>query len=89
VAELFAGARNDAERKALDRFLSSFRIVAVDGPIARAGGAIRQEFGRKHGTDLPDALIAASAAAVDATLVTFNERHFPMLTRVLVPYAAR
>jgi predicted nucleic acid-binding protein len=40
-----------------------------------------------HGTGLADALIAASAEAAGATLVTLNRRHFPMLAEVLVPYA--
>ncbi len=34
-----------------------------------------------------DALIAASAEAAGATLLTLNRRHFPMLAEVLVPYA--
>jgi predicted nucleic acid-binding protein len=36
---------------------------------------------------LADALIAASAEAAGATLVTLNRRHFPMLAEVLAPYA--
>ena len=33
-----------------------------------------------------DALIAASAEMSGCTLATLNEKHFPMLETVLVPY---
>ena len=43
-------------------------------------------YGKSHGTELTDALIAASAEAVGARLVTHNTRHFPMLSNVHIPY---
>jgi predicted nucleic acid-binding protein len=50
-------------------------------------GLWRLQYGRSHGTGLADALIAASVEAAQATLVTLNRRHFPMLANVWVPYA--
>jgi predicted nucleic acid-binding protein len=35
---------------------------------------------------LADALIAATAKEIDAQLITFNTKHFPMLTDVIRPY---
>jgi predicted nucleic acid-binding protein len=58
----------------------------VDLDIARLGGAYRRRFGASHGVLIPDALIAATAQAHGARLVTRNARHFPMLDDVLVPY---
>jgi predicted nucleic acid-binding protein len=40
----------------------------------------------RHGVGIPDALIAATARAHGARLVTRNLRHFPMLDDLLVPY---
>lgn len=54
--------------------------------MARRGGEYRRDYGPSHGTGLADALIAATAEAVGATLVTFNRRHYPMVARVQVPY---
>ena len=50
-------------------------------------GLWRRHYSRSHGTDLADALIAASVEEAGATLATLNRRHFPMLAHVLVPYA--
>jgi len=50
-------------------------------------GLWRRTYGRSHGTGLADALIAASASAAQATLVTLNRKHFPMLADVLVPFS--
>ena len=58
----------------------------VDAAIARRGGSLRRTFRQSHGTGLLDALIAATAEAHGARLVTRNLRHFPMLDDVLVPY---
>ena len=86
VAELHAGARDEADARALDTFLQAFDLLAVDGQVAKAGGELRGRYGPSHGTGLADALIAASAEASGARLVTRNRKHFPMVRDVLVPY---
>jgi predicted nucleic acid-binding protein len=35
---------------------------------------------------LADALIAATATVQQATLITLNKRHFPMIRNIQVPY---
>lgn len=86
VAELYAGVREGTERRALDAFLTAFEAAPVDHGISQRGGLFRRDFGRSHGVGLADALIAATAEATGATLVTLNQKHFPMLPRVTVPY---
>jgi len=85
VAELLAGAHPGAEEQALEQFLRAFEVVPIEAELARAGGALQRDYGSSHGVGLADALIAASADALQATLVTFNQRHFPMLAWVLAP----
>jgi predicted nucleic acid-binding protein len=87
VAELFAGVREGTERQALEAFLSAFEVVDVNQSISRRGGLYRRDISKSHGVGLADALIAATAEEQEATLVTLNKKHFPMLTRVIVPYA--
>lgn len=84
VAELFAGAR-EAEEPALRQLVAAFDAVAPDADVAEEAGRLRRRFAPSHGTGLADALIAATAQALGARLVTFNRRHFPML-EVTVPY---
>ena len=85
-AELYAGVRDGAERVALDNFIQAFEVIPVDEEIAIEGGLYRRGYGKSHNTGLADAIIAASAEAKNAILVTLNNKHFPMLTNVIVPY---
>ena len=86
IAELFSGARGSEERDALDRFILAFDVISVDEQIAKSAGQIRQDYRVSHGPGLADALIAASALDREAELVTFNQRHYPMVERLRVPY---
>lgn len=86
IAELYAGTREGSERETLDEFIRAFETVHVDEEIAVTGGLYRREYGKSHGIGLADALIAASAEATNARVVTLNKRHFPMFEDVFVPY---
>ena len=86
VAELFAGIREDEEERNLQQFLLAFTVLPVTEKVARRGGLYRREYTRSHGTGLADALIAATAGELSLSLVTFNRRHFPMVSEVVVPY---
>jgi predicted nucleic acid-binding protein len=86
VAELFAGIRGDLESRVLDRFLLAVETLPATEEIARLAGQYRRKYGPSHGVGLADALIAATAAISRTRLVTFNRRHFPMLSEVVVPY---
>jgi predicted nucleic acid-binding protein len=85
VAELYSGVR-DNEQEALEQFLNAFDVVAVDMSLARSAGLCRKSYQPAYGTGLADAIVAMSAKAVGATLVTFNRRHYPMTDDLLVPY---
>jgi predicted nucleic acid-binding protein len=86
VAELFAGARGDEEERSLTQFLLAFTVLPVTEKVARLGGLYRRDFRPSHGTGLADALIAATAIENGANFVTFNRRHFPMVSGITVPY---
>jgi predicted nucleic acid-binding protein len=86
VAELFSGLKGDEEEQKLKQFLLAFEIIDVDEDLAKIGGIHRRDYHSSHGTGLADAIIAASAQKIDATLVTFNQRHYPMVEKILVPY---
>ncbi len=87
VAELYAGVRDGSERVQLDRFLSGLDVLPLTLRTAVQGGLFRRQYGRSHNVGLDDALIAATVAEANATLVTLNRKHFPMLADVHVPYA--
>lgn len=86
VAELFSGVKGDEEERLLEQFLLAFTALPVTEGVTRLGGLYRRDFRPSHGTGLADALIAATAEESGANLVTFNRRHFPMVSRITVPY---
>jgi predicted nucleic acid-binding protein len=86
IAELFAGVRGDEEEKSLKQLLLAFVVLPVSEKTARLGGLYRRDYGGSHGTGLAYALIAATSEENGADLVTFNSRHFPMVSRIKVPY---
>jgi predicted nucleic acid-binding protein len=86
LAELYAGVREGDERTKLEAFVKAFELVPVDPEIAQKGGLFRRDNFKKFNVGLADALIAATAESQQATLVTLNRKHFPMLGEVFVPY---
>ena len=64
-------------REALNLLARTVRVLAFDEAAARAAAAIRTELERKgHGIGPMDTLIAGTALANSATLVTHNTREF-------------
>jgi predicted nucleic acid-binding protein len=77
VAELWAGAR-PREEDAIDNLFGALRCVPIDGDAGRQAGAYLRQYGKSHGVEIGDALIAAGAVATGAQLWTRNRRHYPM-----------
>lgn len=81
VAELEFGIEKSADpaknRLLTERFLAPFEIVPFNGLCARAYGPIREHL-RRAGTPIGpnDLLIAATAIAMQATLVSNNTGEF-------------
>ncbi|MBU0578796.1 type II toxin-antitoxin system VapC family toxin [Patescibacteria group bacterium] len=74
VAEYWAGKSMNfkANREEGKILFEKFEVIDVSLKIAKKAGEIR----RKHNTDLPDALIAATALEHNAQLATLNTKHF-------------
>jgi predicted nucleic acid-binding protein len=78
ATELIAGARGKREEEAIDRILATYEVAEIDLEIARLAGDYVREFGKSHGVDPIDALIAATAKTKELDLATLNVKHFPM-----------
>lgn len=78
VAEWFAGLR-PVERAHWARFVDELQYWDITPAVAIRAGILRYDYARLGRTILiPDALVAATAEAVGAILVTGNIKHFPM-----------
>ena len=89
VAELHAGARDGKEKDHWAELLSIFNQIPVDPETAVEGDLFRRDFGPSYGTGLIDAILAATALKHGLRLVTLNDKHYPMLPEVIVPYRKR
>ncbi|MCH8989685.1 MAG: PIN domain-containing protein [Chloroflexi bacterium] len=78
VAEVYAGL-NEEERAGADRLTDAMDYYEISREAAKEAGRYRYEFARR-GTTLTttDTLIAATAIAEGAILITANTRDFPM-----------
>lgn len=84
--ELLAGVRPE-EQTDLEAFFLVVDWVPVTEDIVRRAGAYARLYRRSHsGIGAVDYLIAATVAALDASLLTTNVRHFPMLEGLQAPY---
>jgi len=85
-AELLAGKINEDEekREKLLHFLSLWTKVPVNNAIAVFAG----DLSRKYDSEIPDALIAATAITHHATLLTRNIKDFKAVKNLIVrsPY---
>jgi len=78
VAETYSGIPpEDVER--IDFLLGAFEYWPIDLAVARRAGEYRHKYARE-GRKLPvaDVILGAHAVSKDATLITNNERDFPM-----------
>ena len=64
----------------------AFAILPVTEEVSRLGGIYRRDLRPSHGTGLAEALIAATAVENGANIVTFDRRHYPLVSRIAVPY---
>ena len=84
--EIYAGIRvgEEAQTEAL---LDGLESVAVDDEIAFSAGAYLNRYAGSHGLEIGDAIIAATAKAMEVPPFTRNKRHYPMPDiEVVVPY---
>ncbi len=78
VAEVYSGMRaHEAPRT--DAFLASLAWYDASRKIARQAGRWRFDWARQGVTlSLTDTLLAATVLEYSLTLITHNEKHFPM-----------
>lgn len=77
VAEFLSGATEE-EEKLFSALTGEFPVVSVDLPVSQLAAFYRKKYrstGRK--LKLPDCLIAATAKAYRATLITLDKSDYP------------
>jgi hypothetical protein len=68
------------------RLFASTYWLEVSESIADRAGYFGQRYGRSHGLDVVDAIVAAAAEFLSADLATVNVKDFPMFPGLRRPY---
>jgi predicted nucleic acid-binding protein len=74
------------EAPLVDALLDRVFWLDVTADLADRAGEFGRRFGRSHGLDVVDALVAAAAEILSAEVATTNVRDFPMFPGLARPY---
>jgi predicted nucleic acid-binding protein len=79
--ELIQGVRDKAELVVLRRSLQYWgaSVQPLDQEISARAIFLMETYALSHGLQMADALIAATATSLGATLVTANDKHYRMI----------
>jgi hypothetical protein len=82
--ELIQGAKSSTELRAIRRFFpqNGFLVLPINESISHLALTLIEEHSLRHGLQLADALIAATARETVSILATGNVRHFRPIPRL-------
>jgi hypothetical protein len=72
------------EQPATLSFLSRFKTAPVTQQIVDDGAVLYRKYHPTHGTDVNDAILAATAMTTGGKIYTLNARHYPMPDQVVI-----
>ncbi len=85
VSELYAGEKvGEREEQVIDQLLLPFQLVSPDSEVAAMAGRFVRQWRRSHGLGLVDALIGATALAIEVPVLTLNTKHFKCISGLVV-----
>jgi len=82
--ELYYGAKDKAESKKLEKFISLFEIIHIDISISSRSITLIRTYAKSHGLDIPDTLIAATALVQGYKLFTYNIKDFRFIEGLIL-----
>lgn len=81
-AELLYGARNKKELQIIKRDLKKLVVLSINEEISKEAVSLIEKFSLSNDLNLPDALIASTAAHHNLNLYTLNKKDFRYLEDV-------
>jgi predicted nucleic acid-binding protein len=86
VLELYGGALSQREERDIWALRQELTCLPIGEEIGERAGSFMRHFGKSHGIDIPDAIIAATAEHHGLRLATLNVKHFPMFPKLKPAY---
>jgi hypothetical protein len=87
--ELYVGCRNKTEMRRTERFIHRFRVLKLDEKASDVATDLLRQYRLSHNLAIPDALIAATAIALEQPFASKNQRDYRFLSALrLLPYPA-
>jgi len=74
-AELIQGAKNKAEVRKIERYLTRFELIHFDKAVSRMTIELVRIYSKSHGLMFGDAVIAATCLENDLTLITYVNQY--------------
>lgn len=85
--ELVVGCRNKTEQRHIEQFLHRFQVLKLTEQVSDTAVGLLRQYRLSHGLAIPDALIAASAMALNQPLISKNQRDYRFIRGLqLLPY---
>jgi predicted nucleic acid-binding protein len=85
-SELLSGARDAKDEASIHDVLGVMEAIDVEKDIAITAGKLRRKYYAAYDTELPDAIIAATAKERGLILASANEKHFRMFEEIEKEY---
>jgi predicted nucleic acid-binding protein len=85
-SELLSGARDAKDEASIHDVLDVMEAIEVERDIAITAGKLRRKYYAAYDTELPDAIIAATAKERGLILASANEKHFRMFEEIEKEY---
>lgn len=84
VMELLQGMRNKTELTQIKKKIRYYDIVEINLEISKLATQFIERFNLSHGLQIPDAIIGATAVALQIPLYTYNTKDFKFLPGIVL-----
>jgi predicted nucleic acid-binding protein len=82
MMELLVGAFNKREIQRIQKAFKKIKTVFINENISKIAQSLIETYTKSHNLQIEDALIAATALAMDVTLITYNKSDFRYIPKV-------
>ena len=84
MMELLVGAFNNREVQQIQKAFKKVKNIFINEDISRIAQDLIIKYTKSHNLKIPDALIAATASAMNVALITYNRSDFQYIPDLII-----